>query len=189
MRTALDVVDRFKPSVLGTEGLWRENGAKDRVDSLARLFEVAKSAAVADAVRKALGDGEIHEVLGAIKAILTKHQPLTTYAWCDDFIAATAAAARDAKSKLKRLIEELPPLHRQLLGRFATHAKRVVERSKENRMTWQALAIALAPTLLRSSEAERGEIVTLEAVDDVRARADALAIALERTLVFLARRE
>ena len=47
---------------------------------------------------------------------------------------------------------ELPPINRQLLARLAAHLSRVVRRTSSNKMSWPALAIALAPTLLRRGE-------------------------------------
>ena len=53
---------------------------------------------------------------------------------------------------MRALVAELPPINRQLLGRLAAHFAKVVKRSRLNRMSWAAVAVAVAPTLLRGGE-------------------------------------
>lgn len=113
---------------LDTEGLWRESGNFTEVQAL--------TAAMLDG---RVYDADSHCVVSAIKSVLRQFQPLTTYSRCDNFN-----------------ISELPAINRQLLGKLANHFARVVE-NPNNRMTWQAVAIAVGPTLMRRDEKPSAE--------------------------------
>ena len=47
-------------------------------------------------------------------------------------------------------MDDLPPIHKQLLGRLANHLARIVRRQRLNGSSWRGLAAALCPVLLPS---------------------------------------
>ena len=82
---------------------------------------------------------------------------------------------------MRALVAELPPINRQLLGRVAAHFAKVVKRSRLNRMSWAAVAVAVAPTLLRGGEGGPAA-ASPDALARLAADAKADAVATERLL-------
>ncbi|KAJ8605358.1 hypothetical protein CTAYLR_002345 [Chrysophaeum taylorii] len=170
VRLALDLLDAT-PAVLETEGLWRACGVVSAINTLAAELIAGDCARSLEAH---LAQGDVNEVIGAVKAVLKRHQPLTTYEMCAAFVRGD-----DERS----LLSELPPINRQTLCRLALHFDRLLKHADTNRMSWRALSVALAPTLLRRDEAA---LDSLEAVERAKADAAAFPPAVERLLKALA---
>jgi hypothetical protein len=107
------------------------------------------------AIVNAIEGGEPHAAVDAVRALLMMHVPLCKtikHEARDAFVRAateprTAAAQREA---LQKLVDDLPPIHKQLLGRLAAHLARIVRRQRLNGSSWRGLAAALCPVLLPS---------------------------------------
>ena len=107
------------------------------------------------AIVNAIEGGEPHAAVDAVRALLMMHVPLCKtvhHETRDAFVRAateprTAAAQREA---LQKLVDDLPPIHKQLLGRLANHLARIVRRQRLNGSSWRGLAAALCPVLLPS---------------------------------------
>ncbi|KAJ1452284.1 RhoGAP domain-containing protein [Pelagophyceae sp. CCMP2097] len=176
VRGALDALERHA-GALDEEGLWRESGSAVRVLALTNTLATIKTGSAVQ-IKRLLADGEdSHAVVGAVKGVLRRHQPLLTYTRCSAFVQASLSKPTDGsdeavfrKKVVRALVDELPPINRQLLGRLSAHLKKVVKRSSSNRMSWSALAISLAPTLLRQTEA-KDEAVTREQIEQIQVKA------------------
>lgn len=184
VRSALDLLDTHEDS-LRAEGLWRESGNALVVAQLAA--KMIDGTGSTRAVRERIKSGNAYDVVGAIKRVLKQHQPLTTYSRCNAFVdAAKKATDRSlgtVDSNLMKLFTELPAINRQILGRLALHFDRLIERADYNRMSWRALGIAMAPTLLRRDDLNIAHLANdPEAVRRVKNDATAFAEAAEHIL-------
>lgn len=156
--STLDILDNR----LQTEGLWRECGDANRVKELALKLLGGSSPALAE---------DPHDVVGAIKQVMKEHEPLTTYTMCESF----------ASEEVERVFPRLPAKpHRHLLCRLAAHFGRLVE-VPESKMSWRAIGIALAPTLLRRDE-EITFCLDAKLIEEAKKDAKLLARAAERIL-------
>ena len=126
-----------------------------RVDEVKAALMDAAPAAAGAVVARAVDAGDPHAVTGAVRAVLRARQPLTTYSRRDAVVrdARGDGGAAGQARRLRALVSELPAVNRQLLGRLASHVSRVVRRTRLNKMSWAAAAVALAPVLLRRDEA------------------------------------
>jgi len=146
IRAALDLMDGDSLA-LESEGLWRECGNAKKVKTLSG--ELRSNGALAS-VRACLQEDPC-SVASAIKQCLREFQPLTTYSRCLAFVDASKETDDGKRRKrTKALLRELPAINRQLLGRFAEHFSRVLEKNKK--MTWTALGLCVGPSLARKTE-------------------------------------
>ena len=124
-------------------------------DSTAAALGQATPEKASKAIVNAIEGGEPHAAVDAVRALLMMHVPLCKtikHEARDAFVRAateprTAAAQREA---LQKLVDDLPPIHKQLLGRLANHLARIVRRQRLNGSSWRGLAAALCPVLLPS---------------------------------------
>lgn len=186
VRSALDLLDTHEHS-LRAEGLWRESGNAIVVAQLAA--KMLDGTGPRRAVLERIESGNAHDVVGAIKHVLKQHQPLTTYSRCNAFVVAARKASNRPSGNVKvdanltKLFTELPAINRQILGRLALHFDRLIERADYNRMSWRALGIALAPTLLRRDDLNIAHVANdPEAIRRVKNDATAFAEAAEHIL-------
>ncbi|CAH0364594.1 unnamed protein product [Pelagomonas calceolata] len=166
VRTALDAFEADERAMC-TANLWIERGDAKRCASVkAALGGDPTQAALGQAtpekaskaIVSAIEGGEPHAAVDAVRALLMMHVPLCKtvhHETRDAFVRAateprTAAAQREA---LQKLVDDLPPIHKQLLGRLAAHLARIVRRQRLNGSSWRGLAAALCPVLLPSSGA------------------------------------
>jgi len=166
VRTALDAFEADERAMC-TANLWIERGDPKRCmtvkaalggDSTAAALGQATPEKASKAIVNAIEGGEPHAAVDAVRALLMMHVPLCKtihHETRDAFVRAateprTAAAQREA---LQRLVDDLPPIHKQLLGRLANHLARIVRRQRLNGSSWRGLAAALCPVLLPSSGA------------------------------------
>jgi Ca2+-binding EF-hand superfamily protein len=164
VRTALDAFEADERAMC-TANLWIERGDAKRCsmvkaalggDSTAAALGQATPEKASKAIVNAIEGGEPHSAVDAVRALLMMHVPLCKtvhHDARDAFVRAateprTAAAQREA---LQRLVDDLPPIHKQLLGRLAAHLARIVRRQRLNGSSWRGLAAALCPVLLPAS--------------------------------------
>ena len=166
VRTALDAFEADERAMC-TANLWIERGDEKRCsmvkaalggDSTAAALGQATPEKASKAIVNAIEGGEPHAAVDAVRALLMMHVPLCKtvhHETRDAFVRAateprTAAAQREA---LQKLVDDLPPIHKQLLGRLANHLARIVRRQRLNGSSWRGLAAALCPVLLPASGA------------------------------------
>ena len=161
VRAGLDAFEADERAMC-TANLWIERGDAARCASVkadlganpaAAALGGASPAHASKAVAAAIDAGEPHAAIDAVLALLKLHVPLATTITRtharDAFVgAATRGRPADQRDAIQGLVDDLPPAHRQLLGRLAAHLARIVRRQRLNGASWRGLAAALCPVLL-----------------------------------------
>ncbi|XP_048019251.1 rho GTPase-activating protein 12a isoform X2 [Megalobrama amblycephala] len=139
-------IEHVEKTGLGVDGLYRVSGNLAIIQKL--RFAVNHDEKVD------LGDSkweDIHVTTGALKMFFRElPEPLFTYAFFNDFIAAIKMP--DYKHKVqtvKDLMKQLPRPNHDTIQVLFKHLKKVIQHVDENRMTTQSVAIVFGPTLLR----------------------------------------
>ncbi|XP_067218354.1 rho GTPase-activating protein 12a isoform X1 [Chanodichthys erythropterus] len=139
-------IEHVERTGLGVDGLYRVSGNLAIIQKL--RFAVNHDEKVD------LGDSkweDIHVTTGALKMFFRElPEPLFTYAFFNDFIAAIKMP--DYKHKVqtvKDLMKQLPRPNHDTIQVLFKHLKKVIQHVDENRMTTQSVAIVFGPTLLR----------------------------------------
>ena len=123
-----------------------------------RHGDEARSAAVRvvleakPAIAAAIDAGDPHAVTDAVAALLRERAPLATLGRRQAFIRAAtepspSRGVAGQRHHLCILLGELPPFHREVLTRLATHLGKIVRRRRLNGASWRGLAAATAPLI------------------------------------------
>jgi hypothetical protein len=153
---------------MDVEGIYRKSGANTVTNTIREGFERANDYDISDP------DLDIHAVTSALKQYFRKlPTPLITYDVYDNVIETNEITPHSARvDTVRRTLEELPRVHRDVLEFLIFHLKRVVEHEKDNLMTSQNIAVVFAPTLMRP------ESITRE-MTDVQKKTEALKFIVE----------
>ncbi|MBN3296158.1 RHG15 protein, partial [Amia calva] len=94
---------------------------------------------------------DIHVITGALKMFFRElPEPLVPYGFFNDFVETVKIPDYlDRLTRMKWLVQKLPPPNHDTMRFIFTHLKRVNEHSDTNRMTTQNIGIVFGPTLMR----------------------------------------
>ncbi|KJE92516.1 hypothetical protein CAOG_003469 [Capsaspora owczarzaki ATCC 30864] len=131
-------------------GIYRLSANASMVQALKEAFERDPFSVNLDEERW----DDIHGVTGVLKLYLRElPEALVTHALYDKFIdAARISQYNDRLYAIKDLVNELPAAHFATLQFIAAHLHRVAERSEQNLMAVNNLAIVFGPTIVRPAE-------------------------------------
>ncbi|XP_072500145.1 rho GTPase-activating protein 29-like isoform X2 [Notamacropus eugenii] len=143
------------------EGIYRVNGAKNRVEKLCQSFENGT-----DLVE--LSEFSAHDISNVLKLYLRKlPEPLFLFHLYDELISlakesqnvnedsrqaspeAVGAELNKVLKKIKALLKKLPGPNYNTIEYLIGHLNRVVQRAEENKMPSSNLGIIFGPTLIR----------------------------------------
>jgi hypothetical protein len=134
------------------EGIYRKSGASSAIQTIRDGFERSPSDFdISDP------DLDIHAVTSALKQYFRKlPTPLITYDVYEKIIDSGEITPDPTRvDHLRKCLQELPRVHRDVLEFLLFHLKRVVEREKDNLMTSQNVAVVFAPTIMRPESLAR----------------------------------
>ncbi|XP_078494304.1 rho GTPase-activating protein 12 isoform X1 [Ciona intestinalis] len=130
---------------LEVDGIYRVSGNLSHVQKLRYMIDRDEPVNLSEPEWE-----DIHLVTGALKMFLRElPEPVIPFAFFDKFV--TACKMQDKPQRLKStkaLVQALPAVNRETLTYLMQHFRRVVERSSQNRMQIQNIAIVFGPTLL-----------------------------------------
>uniref|UniRef100_F6YAG6 Rho-GAP domain-containing protein n=1 Tax=Ciona intestinalis TaxID=7719 RepID=F6YAG6_CIOIN len=130
---------------LEVDGIYRVSGNLSHVQKLRYMIDRDEPVNLSEPEWE-----DIHLVTGALKMFLRElPEPVIPFAFFDKFV--TACKMQDQPQRLKStkaLVQALPAVNRETLTYLMQHFRRVVERSSQNRMQIQNIAIVFGPTLL-----------------------------------------
>uniref|UniRef100_UPI00358DF983 unconventional myosin-IXa-like isoform X3 n=1 Tax=Myxine glutinosa TaxID=7769 RepID=UPI00358DF983 len=129
---------------LYTEGLYRKCGSANKARELREELDADVNGVILDTY-------QVHVVASVLKQWLRDlPDPLMTYEHYYDFLRAVELPERKEQLRcIYSIIEKLPQVHVNLLERLVFHFVRVAQHEESNRMSPNALAIVLAPCVLR----------------------------------------
>jgi hypothetical protein len=131
---------------LNLEGIFRLCGVKTRIEHLKSLIDH-------DPVNFKFDheSTDVHEVTGVLKLFLREMpNPLFTYELYDSFIAATTTELETERPVvIKKCIEMLPPLNRQILHKLCVLLNKIMKNSATNKMTANNLATCICPNVMK----------------------------------------
>ncbi|XP_074044305.1 rho GTPase-activating protein 29-like [Macrotis lagotis] len=146
---------------LNVKGIYRVNGAKNRVEKLCQSFENGT-----DLVE--LSEFSAHDISNVLKLYLRKlPEPLFLFHLYDELISlakesqnvnedlkqanpdAVGAELSKVLKKIKDLLKKLPGPNYNTIEYLIGHLNRVVEQAEENKMPASNLGIIFGPTLIR----------------------------------------
>uniref|UniRef100_A0A8C4QDL6 Uncharacterized protein n=1 Tax=Eptatretus burgeri TaxID=7764 RepID=A0A8C4QDL6_EPTBU len=129
---------------LYTEGLYRKCGSANKARELREELDADVNGVILDAY-------QVHVVASVLKQWLRDlPDPLMTYEHYYDFLRAVELPERKEQLRcIYSIIEKIPQAHINLLERLVFHFVRVAQHEESNRMSPNALAIVLAPCVLR----------------------------------------
>jgi len=137
-----------REDVLKTVGIFRESGSANKIKELKESLDDGLPLNL-------IGFDDPHVVTGLLKLYIRElPEPLLTYELYDQFLAIERSKPSEEEymTKVKALIEKLPPANRALLSSLIRLLVRVFGYSSVNKMTYENLAIVFAPTILRAKE-------------------------------------
>ena len=137
---------------MDVEGIYRKSGAASVVQTIKEGFEgPTGDFDISDP------DLDIHAVTSTLKQYFRKLPiPLVTPEVYDQVLETTEVNPPSARVEaLRRCLQEMPRVHRDVLQFLVFHLKRVVDHEKENLMTSQNIAVVFAPTIMRPESVAR----------------------------------
>ncbi|KAL1969361.1 hypothetical protein VTN77DRAFT_9554 [Rasamsonia byssochlamydoides] len=137
---------------MDVEGIYRKSGASTVTQAIRDGFERSSNDFdISDP------DLDIHAVTSALKQYFRKlPTPLITYDVYEKLLETNEITPHSARIEaVRRCLEGLPRVHRDVLEFLVFHLKRVVEHEKENLMTSQNIAVVFAPTIMRPESIAR----------------------------------
>lgn len=137
---------------MDVEGIYRKSGASSVTQAIRDGFERSShDYDISDP------DLDIHAVTSALKQYFRKlPTPLITYDVYEKLLETIEVTPHSARIEaVRRSLEGLPRVHRDVLEFLVFHLKRVVEHEKENLMTSQNIAVVFAPTIMRPESIAR----------------------------------
>ncbi|KKA23304.1 Rho GTPase activator Rga [Rasamsonia emersonii CBS 393.64] len=137
---------------MDVEGIYRKSGASSVTQAIRDGFERSShDFDISDP------DLDIHAVTSALKQYFRKlPTPLITYDVYEKLLDTIEITPHSARIEaVRRSLEGLPRVHRDVLEFLVFHLKRVVEHEKENLMSSQNIAVVFAPTIMRPESIAR----------------------------------
>lgn len=134
------------------EGIYRKSGASSAIQTIKEGFEKSpQDYDISDP------DLDIHAVTSALKQYFRKlPTPLITYEVYEMVIDSGEITPHAARVEhMRKCLQALPRVHRDVLEFLLFHLARVVERESENLMTSQNVAVVFAPTIMRPESLAR----------------------------------
>jgi len=134
------------------EGIYRKSGASSAIQTIKEGFEKSpQDYDISDP------DLDIHAVTSALKQYFRKlPTPLITYDVYEMVIDSGEITPHAARVEhMRKCLQALPRVHRDVLEFLLFHLARVVERESENLMTSQNVAVVFAPTIMRPESLAR----------------------------------
>ncbi|KAM7287105.1 rho GTPase-activating protein 45 [Ixodes scapularis] len=186
VRKCVEEIDRRGYDV---KGLYRVSGVKSKVEKLCQCFE--NGAQLVD-----LSDAHPNVVANVLKLYLRQlPEPLLTFRLYPHFVGVArehpagshaegavpeedqandappeeVVGGQEAVPDLRRLVEQLPSVHRRTLALLLRHLARVAQHARKNCMPASNLAIMFGPTLLRTREGSASLSSLVDTVHQTRA--------------------
>ncbi|KAJ3449124.1 gtpase-activating protein bem3 [Anaeramoeba flamelloides] len=139
-------IENLKKRALKSEGLFRVPGSVSEIKELKQKYNNGED--------PDLDEYDLNSVASLLKRFLRDlPEPLCTFDLYDIFLASAVINVRESRNMmLKKILGEMPLIHKNLLMELCTFLKEVASFEQYNKMGPDNLSLVFSPNLLRTED-------------------------------------